>query len=74
LSIQRISQPLKHKVTGNIEKFLDDLEVVFSEDELNEISTCKDFLQVRQEGNRKVKRNQRHYYLDSIISVGYRVK
>ena len=32
------------------------LKSVFSEDELDEISTCKDFLQVRQEGNRKVKR------------------
>lgn len=50
------------------------LKSVFSEGELNEISTCKDFLQVRQEGNRKVKRNQRHYNLDAIISVGYRVK
>jgi len=50
------------------------LKSVFSEGELDEISTCKDFLQVRQEGNRKVKRNQRHYNLDAIISVGYRVK
>ena len=50
------------------------LKSVFSEGELYEISTCKDFLQVRQEGNRKVKRGQRHYNLDAIISVGYRVK
>lgn len=50
------------------------IKSVFSEGELDEISTCKDFLQVRQEGNRKVKRNQRHYNLDAIISVGYRVK
>ena len=50
------------------------LKSVFSEGELDEISTCKDFLQVRQEGNRKVKRNQRHYNLDAIISVGYRFK
>jgi len=50
------------------------LKSVFTEGELDEISTCKDFLQVRQEGNRKVKRNQRHYNLDAIISVGYRVK
>ncbi len=50
------------------------LKSVFLEGELDEISTCKDFLHVRQEGNRKVKRNQRHYNLDAIISVGYRVK
>lgn len=50
------------------------LKAVFSEDELNESSTCKDFLQVRKEGNRKVKRTQKHYNLDAIISIGYRVK
>jgi len=50
------------------------LKSVFSDGELNESSTCKDFLQVRKEGNRKVKRNQKHYNLDAIISVGYRVK
>lgn len=50
------------------------LKSIFSEGELDELLTCKDFLQVRQEGNRNVKRNQRHYNLDAIISVGYRVK
>ncbi|MFR8356266.1 MAG: RhuM family protein [Parabacteroides sp.] len=37
-------------------------------------STCKDFLQVRQEGSRTVKRMQIFFNLDVIISVGYRVK
>lgn len=37
-------------------------------------STCKDFLQVRQEGNKTVKRMQKFFNLDVIISVGYRVK
>lgn len=50
------------------------LKSVFSDGELDESSTCKDFLQVRKEGSRKVKRNQRHYNLNAIISVGYRVK
>jgi prophage maintenance system killer protein len=50
------------------------LKSVFEEGELDESSTCKDFLQVRIEGNRKVKRKQKHYNLDGIISVGYRVK
>jgi len=50
------------------------LKNVFSEDELYEKATCKDFLQVRKEGKRTVKRKQKHYNLDVIISIGYRVK
>gem|GEM_PF-5146837 len=44
------------------------------EGELEEISTCRDFLQVQKEGNRQIERNQTFYNLDVIISVGYRVK
>lgn len=47
---------------------------IYSEGELREWSTCKDSLQVRQEGNRTVRRKQKIYNLDVIISVGYRVK
>ena len=47
---------------------------VYSEQELEMDSTCKDFLQVRQEGSRTVKRMQKFFNLDVIISVGYRVK
>jgi prophage maintenance system killer protein len=50
------------------------LKNVFSEEELEEQATCKDFLQVRQEGQRTIRRRQLHYNLDSIISIGYRVK
>ena len=41
--------------------------------ELNAEATSKDFLIVRSEGQRKVRREIRHYNLDAIISVGYRV-
>ena len=47
---------------------------VYKEGELEILSTCKDFLQVQKEGNRIVKRVQKLYNLDVIISVGYRVK
>ncbi len=47
---------------------------VYKEGELYMESTCKDFLQVRFEGSRQVKRIQKFYNLDVIISVGYRVK
>lgn len=47
---------------------------IFQEGELEEGSTCKDYLQVQTEGRRKVQRELRLYNLDVIISVGYRVK
>jgi len=50
------------------------LKNIFDEGELSEVSTCKDFLQVRQEGGRTVERLQKFYSLDAIISVGYRIK
>ena len=47
---------------------------IYSENELGSEATCKDSLQVRREGNRVVRRKQKMYNLDVIISVGYRVK
>ena len=49
------------------------LKNIYEEQELAEDSTCKDFLQVQTEGDREVKRKRKHYNLDAIISVGYRV-
>ena len=46
----------------------------FNEGELDESSTCKEFLQVQFEGAREVTRKVKFYDLDVIISVGYRVK
>lgn len=50
------------------------LKNIFNEKELEENRTTKDFSVVRLEGNRKVTRQVKHYNLDAIISVGYRVK
>ena len=46
----------------------------YKEGELERDSTCKEYLQVQQEGTRKVSRIVKYYDLDVIISVGYRVK
>ena len=46
----------------------------YKEGELEKESTCKEYLQVQQEGKRKVSRKVKYYDLDVIISVGYRVK
>lgn len=50
------------------------LQHIFEEGELSLEATHKEFLSVRQEGNRQVSRRLDYYNLDAIISVGYRVK
>ena len=47
---------------------------IYKEEELEQISTRRNFRQVRIEGNREVERDIEFYNLDVIISVGYRVK
>lgn len=47
---------------------------IYEEGELQPEATSKEYLLVRQEGERSVRRNLEHYNLDMIISVGYRVK
>lgn len=47
---------------------------IYQDNELNKNLTCKNFLQVKKEGNREVKRNIDHYNLDMIIALGYRVQ
>ena len=55
------------------ENVLMHLRNVFFSNELEAEATTKDFLVVRTEGRRRVRRRIRHYNLDAIISVGYRV-
>lgn len=50
------------------------IEHILLDGELEENRTVKDFLTVRQEGNRQVQRNIAHYNLDMIIALGYRVQ
>jgi hypothetical protein len=50
------------------------LKAIYAEAELMETATCKDYLQVRQEGARKVSRTLRQYRLEAILAVGYRVR
>ena len=46
---------------------------IIEEAEIEETATIKDFLIVQNEGSRVVNRNVKHYNLDMIIAVGYRV-
>ncbi len=50
------------------------LKGIFAEGELVETATCKDYLQVRSEGGREVSRKVRHYRLEAILAVGFRVR
>ncbi len=47
---------------------------IYADGELDEQATCKNFLQVRQEGVRQVTREIPFYNLDMIISLGYRIR
>jgi prophage maintenance system killer protein len=49
------------------------LKNIYTEQELSESATTENFSVVRQEGSRQVQRQMKHYNLDAIISVGYRV-
>lgn len=47
---------------------------IYEENELTSAGTIKQYLIVRQEGSRKVRRNVIYYNLDMILAVGYRVR
>ncbi|WP_320821118.1 RhuM family protein [Thalassolituus sp.] len=50
------------------------IRAIYEDRELDQNSTCKDYLQVQTEGGRKVSRKRLHYSLPMIIAVGYRVR
>jgi len=50
------------------------LRAILDSGELTAEATCKDYLQVQREGGRLVHRSVRHYNLDAILAVGYRVR
>lgn len=49
------------------------LNHIYEEQELDRAATCKEILQVRDEGGREVNRKTLIHNLDAIIAVGYRV-
>ena len=69
LSQQQMAELFNSSRTNIVEH----INNIYSEGELNKVSTCQDFRQVRKEGKRDVVRNIPFYNLDMIISVGYRV-
>jgi hypothetical protein len=50
------------------------IRAIYEDGELEEVATCKDYLQVRIEGKREVSRQITHYSLPMILAVGFRVR
>ena len=50
------------------------IRAIYDDEEYDEEATCNDYLQVRTEGAREVKRNIAHYSLPVILAVGFRVR
>lgn len=70
LSQQQMAELFKTSRTNIVEH----IGNIYEEGELDKKSTCRDFRQVRKEGNRNVSRDIPFYNLDMIISLGYRIK
>ena len=70
LTQQQMSELFQTSRTNVVEH----IKHIYEEGEVDEISTCRNFRQVRKEGNREVTRQIPHYNLDMIISLGYRIK
>ena len=50
------------------------IKAIFEEEELNPISTVRNYRTVQKEGNREVERDIEYYNLDMIIAIGFRVR
>lgn len=70
LSQQQMAELFQSSRTNIVEH----IKHIYEEGELDEESTCRNFRQIRTEGNREVAREIPYYNLDMIISLGYRIK
>ena len=70
LTQQQIAELYQTSRTNVVEH----IKHIYEEQELDELSTCRNFRQVRNEGSRQVERDMMFYNLDMIISLGYRIK
>jgi hypothetical protein len=61
--IAELYQTTPQNITNHIKR-------IYGEGELAREATCKEYLQVRHEGGRRVRRSLKHYSLDVILAVG----
>ena len=69
LSQQQMAELYRSSRSNVVEHILN----IYEKGELDKKSTCRNFRQVRLEGNRNVQREISFYNLDMIISLGYRI-
>jgi hypothetical protein len=50
------------------------LRTIYADREQVESATCQSYLQVRQENGRTVRRQAKHYNLEAVLAIGYRVR
>lgn len=67
-------QQLADLYQGTPQNITQHIRAIYAEGELTEAATCKPYLQVRAEAGRQVSRSLKHYNLDVVIAVGYRVR
>lgn len=58
----------------SIPNIINHIRNVLAEGELTEAATTQEYLVVRREGGRDVRRTVKHYRLEMILAVGYRVR
>lgn len=66
-SIAELYQTTPQNITTHIKN-------IYGDGELDENSTCKNYLQVQNEGIRSVQRTIKVYNLSLILAIGYRVR
>ena len=66
-TIAELYQTTTQNITLHIKNIYEDGELAIE-------STCKEYLQVQNEGDREVQRSRKFYNLDMILAVGYRVR
>jgi len=50
------------------------VKTIYTDGELDENSTIRDFLIVQNEGNSRIERTVKHYNFQIILAIGYRVR
>ncbi|GHT17162.1 toxin Fic [Bacteroidia bacterium] len=70
LSQQKITDLFQTSRTNVVEH----IDHIYNDGELDKEATCRNFRQVRLEGNRQVERELPYFNLDVILAVGYRVQ
>jgi len=66
-NLSRLYQTSPQNITMHIKN-------IYSDGELMEESTCKEFLQVQNEGGRQIERRLKHYNFQMVLAIGYRVR